>query len=229
MAQEAVSYLRVSGTGQVSGDGFPRQRDAVNHFAEARGMVIEEEFRDEGVSGTTELENRSGLAALIDKLESNGVRTVLVENATRLARDLMVGEVILGQFRSLGVQVFDSSGNELTAGDDDPTRKLIRQVLGAVAEFEKSVTVLKLRASRERIRRREGRCEGRKPFGFYPGEAATLREMKRLYRKNPKTGRRRSCAVIAAELNRLRLSTRSGRPWSRGSVHAILNRPAARR
>ena len=74
----------------------------------------------------------------------------------------MVGEIILGQLRDLGVQVFDVSGNELTAGNDDPTRKLIRQVLGAVAEFEKSVMVLKLRASPDRKRRATGRCEGRK-------------------------------------------------------------------
>ena len=152
------------------------------------------------------------------------MRVVLVENATRLARDLMVGEVILGRFRELGVQVFDATGNELTAADGDPTRKLIRQVLGAVAEFEKLVTVLKLRASRERVRRKKGRCEGRKPFGFYPGEAATLREMRRLRRRSPKTGRRRSCAEVAKELNRLGLPTRSGRPWGASSVWAILRR-----
>lgn len=53
----------------------------------------------------------------------------------------------------------------MTCGDDDPTRTLIRQVLGAIAQFEKSVIVLKLRAARERVRKSKGRCEGRKPFG----------------------------------------------------------------
>jgi DNA invertase Pin-like site-specific DNA recombinase len=47
-----------------------------------------------------------------------------------------VGELILNQFRDLGVKVIAAdSGTELTAGDDDPTRTLIRQVLGAVAQF----------------------------------------------------------------------------------------------
>ena len=74
------------------------------------------------------------------------------------------------------------------------------------------------------MRARAGRCEGRKPFGYYEGENEILREMRRLYRKNPKTGKRRSYGEIADELNEKRLSSRSGQPWSRGSVHTILKR-----
>jgi len=51
----------------------------------------------------------------------------------------MVGEVILGEFHALGVSVVAAeSGTDLTVGDDDPTRVLIRQVLGAVSQFEKA-------------------------------------------------------------------------------------------
>ena len=57
--------------------------------------------------------------------------------------------MILGQFRDLGVRVVAAdSGTDLTAADEDPTRVLIRQVLGAVSQFEKSVIVAKLRAAR---------------------------------------------------------------------------------
>jgi DNA invertase Pin-like site-specific DNA recombinase len=84
---------------------------------------------------------------------------VLVERADRLARDLIVGELILNQFRELGVRVIAAdAGTELTASDEDPTRTLIRQVLGAVAEFEKTVTVSKLKAARVRKRKATGRC-----------------------------------------------------------------------
>src|ERR1043165_133253 len=58
---------------------------------------------------------------------------VLVENATRLARDLMISEIILGEFRKIGVKVISADGGiDLTLGDDDPSGKLIRQMLGAV-------------------------------------------------------------------------------------------------
>jgi DNA invertase Pin-like site-specific DNA recombinase len=100
---------------------------------------------------------------------------------------------------------------------------LIRQVLGAVAQFEKSVIVLKLRAARDRRRRREGRCEGRKPFGSRPGEAAVLDRMRELRRK-PKGRPRLSVAAIADTLNREHRQTRTGKPWAPGTVHAILRR-----
>lgn len=218
----AVSYLRVSGNGQRFGDGFPRQRDAVSRFAKGHGLALVEEFSDTGVSGTMELADRPGLAALLDRVESNGVRTVLVENASRLARDLLVQEIILGRFRDTGVRVIAAdSGTDLTVEDNDPTRKLIRQVLGAVSEFEKSVLVLKLRAARDRIRRTRGRCEGAKSYGSYPGEAAIVERMRRLRRK-PVKGRRASLAQIAATLNAEAFRNRAGREWSARMVWHVL-------
>ncbi len=96
-ASKAVSYLRVSGRGQIGGDGFPRQRERVQKYAATHGIEIIEEYRDEGVCGEKDLGSRPGLGALLDRIESNGVRLVLVEKSDRLARDLMVGEIILAE------------------------------------------------------------------------------------------------------------------------------------
>lgn len=220
-AREAISYLRVSGKGQVDGDGFPRQREAIARHARAKGLKLVGEYRDEGVSGTRELENREGLRELIARIRANGVRIVLVENATRLARDLMVGEVILREFRDLDVTVVAAdSGTDLTVGDDDPTRRLIRQVLGAVAEFEKSVLVSKLRAARIRKRRLTGHCEGRKRFGARVGEIEAVRRIAALRRK-PRNGSALSYARIAAQLNAEKVPSRSGRPWAPATVRQI--------
>ncbi len=221
----AFSYLRVSGKSQIDGDGFDRQRDSINRFALSGGFDVLEEYRDEAVSGTKDLGDRPGLAALLDRIESNGVEVVIVERADRLARDLMVNEVIVDQLTRAGARVLTADGADLTAADGDPTRTLIRQVLGAVAQFEKSVVVLKLRAARERKRHRDGRCEGRKPFGARAGEAAILERMRELRRK-PKGRPRLSVAGIAAALNREGRPTRTGKPWSPGTVHAILRRQA---
>jgi DNA invertase Pin-like site-specific DNA recombinase len=221
---KAVGYLRVSGRGQIDGDGFDRQADAIRTYArKARLQIADDDwFRDAGVSGSRELENRPALAALLDRVESNGVRIVLVERADRLARDLMISEVILSKFRGAGVKVFASDGTELTA-DDDPARGLIRQVLAAVAEYDKRVTVLKLRAARERIRGRGAACEGRKPYGYHPAEQEVLNLMKQLRRKAPKQARR-SYAAIAQILNARAIPTRTGGKWQPRTVYGILSR-----
>jgi DNA invertase Pin-like site-specific DNA recombinase len=221
---KAFAYLRVSGKGQVEGDGFPRQRVAIEKYAKAHGIALLGEYRDEGVSGTKELADRNGLAALLDRLESNGVRMVLVEKADRLARDFVVGEIILKQFRNLGVTVVEAEGGtDLATGGESPTRVLIRRILGVVPDFEKSVIVLKLKAARDRMRLRDGRCEGRKPFGSRPSEAKALARLLELRRK-PRGGERRSVAAIAGALNAEGHSTRGGKPWKPGSVYAILKR-----
>lgn len=217
---QAVSYLRVSGKGQADGDGPERQRQAIRRFAHLSRLQVVEEYSDLGVSGTKELSDRPGLAALIDRLESNGIRTVIVERADRLARDLMVQEVILSQFVKIGARIITADGVDLTSSDD-PTRRLIRQVLGAVAEFEKNVLVLKLRAARERKRARGERVEGVKPYGHLPAERAVMDHMKRLRRK-PAKGRRLPIAAIAAQLNAEGHRNRAGRDWSAQMVHHVL-------
>src|SRR5215204_1956276 len=104
-------------------------------------------------------------------------------------------------------------GIELIAADspqsfieDTPTARLIRQVLGAVSEFDKAMTVAKLRGARDRKRkdgatrtRRDGgaKVEGRKNHAELRPEAVA--EAKRLRRKRPKGGQR-SYRKIATEL-----------------------------
>jgi hypothetical protein len=44
--------------------------------------------------------------------------------------------------------------------DDTPTATFVRQVLGAVAQLDKAMTIANLRGARERKRREAGWCEG---------------------------------------------------------------------
>lgn len=222
MKEKAFSYLRVSGRGQIDGDGFPRQRATIEQYARTTAAQIVEEFTDGGVSGTRELADREGLAALLERVDGGDVKLVIVERADRLARDLMMGELILDQFRKAGARVIAADGGgDLTAADGDPTRVLIRQVLGAVSQFEKSVIVAKLRAARERKRRQHGRCEGVKPYGTLPGENVVLERILTLRRGN--RGRRRlSFQSISEQLNAEGMPTRNGGPWRAATIHKIV-------
>lgn len=223
---KAFSYLRVSGKGQVDGDGFDRQRDAIAKRAKADGFEIAREFIDAGISGTKDMDNRPALSELFAAIVGNGVRVVLIERADRLARDVMVGEILLSQFREEGVRVIEAeSGIDLTADDpDNATATLVRQILAVVAQFEKTSIVAKLRKARARKRAEHGRCEGVKPFGTLPGEAQAVERMRQLRRKPIGKAKRMSFAKIAAALQTEGFRTRGGKPWQASTVRDILSK-----
>src|SRR5215831_5859460 len=102
---KAHAYLRVSAKGQVDGDGFARQLKAIREYAAAHDIKIVHVYRDGGVSGTKELENRPAFVEMMTALHSNGVGLMLVEKLDRLARDLMVQETIIGDLRKNGFDI----------------------------------------------------------------------------------------------------------------------------
>lgn len=219
---KAVTYLRVSGASQVEGDGFPRQRETCAAYAAAHSIEIVDEYRDEACSGCTEADAREAFGAMVERIAGNGVRLVLVERADRLARDLIVSETLLATLRKLGVRVVEAcSGIELTDASD-PSRILVRQVLGAVAEFNRRELVGKLKGARRRKRTATGRCEGRKPYGEREGEEAGLARVLSLVTKE-----RVSLRAAAATLNAEGVPTRSGKPWQAGSVASVVNTAAS--
>lgn len=185
--EKAYGYIRVSGKGQVSGDGFDRQRKAIQDYAGANGFEIVHIYQEEGVSGT--LKDRPALTDMMLDLEENGhgIHTVIIERIDRLARDLMIQENILHDMNRHGVSILSATDGDLL--EDDPTRKLVRQVLGAIAEYDKTMLVLKLKAARDRKKAKAGKCEGRK--SYHETNPDLLAEVKRLRRK-PRNGKRLS-------------------------------------
>ena len=159
----AVAYIRTSSAANVGSDrdSDKRQRETIASFAKRAGFELIDEFYDAAVSGADPIEGRRGLAALLDRIEGNGVRTVIVEDASRFARELVTQELGVLTLIKRQVRVLTASGDDLT-DSDDPSRKMMRQIAGAFAEYEKARLVGKLRHARERIRKDRGKCEGRK-------------------------------------------------------------------
>ena len=217
--KKAFAYLRVSGRGQIEGDGFTRQLMAIKKYAAANGFKIVRVYREEGVSGTTDWEHRPAFSEMMGVLLSNGVRTVLIERLDRVARDLMVQESVIGDFRRKELTLVSVSEPDLLT--DDPSRVLMRQMLGAFFQYEKTLLVAKLRGARQRAKANTGRCEGRKPYGSKPGEAAIIDEMTAL--------RRSGYAVdkIAERLNAEGIKPRSGVRWYPTSVYRVLKASGA--
>lgn len=127
----AYGYVRVSGKGQLDGDGFARQEAAIHSYAKTHGIKLVRIFREEGVSGTVEV--RPALAEMLVSLEQNGhgIKLVIIEKLDRLARDLMVQEAIIHDFKKGGFSLMSvMEGADLL--ENDASRKLIRQVFGAI-------------------------------------------------------------------------------------------------
>jgi DNA invertase Pin-like site-specific DNA recombinase len=163
---KAVSYLRTSSAANVGSekDSDKRQRAAIWAFCKHAGYEIVDEFNDPAVSGADPIEVRPGFSALLDRIESNGVRTVIVEDPTRFARELITQELGIVALVARGVTVLTASGDDLT-NTTDPFKVAMRQIAGAFAQLEKARLVAKLRAARERKRRDTGKkVEGRKSW-----------------------------------------------------------------
>lgn len=217
---EAVAYMRTSSAANVGvdKDSEKRQRAAIEQFAARSGYTIAagDWFNDPAVSGADSIETRPGFSRLLDRIESNGVRLVLIEDASRFARDIVIQELGIIMLIKRGVRVLTSGGDDLT-DSSDPTRKMMRQIAGTFAEYEKARLVAKLKAARDRKKELTGKCSGRKSYAERdPQLVARARELK--------PGR--SLRNIAAELAGDGYLTPSGRPYAAMAVRSMLLRTA---
>jgi DNA invertase Pin-like site-specific DNA recombinase len=158
---------------------------------------------------------------MLQRIAGNGVRVILVESPDRFARDLAVQLAGHDMLKGLGIDLIPASAPDFFV-EDTPTAVLVRQVLGAIAQFEKASLVAKLKAARDRKRARDGKCEGRRSHREMNPELVAL--AKRLHRRNPKTGQRLSLRAIAAELAAHGLVNMHGRPFAAESIKAMIQR-----
>lgn len=216
-------YIRVSSRGQLAGDGPERQEDAIKKFCEEHKLVSQGQFRD-AHTGTSDAMDRPGFSDMLeafDALNCIRVEAIVVERMDRLARDLMVSELLLAECRKRNIKVFSCDQGQLidmASDGGDPTRVLIRQLMGALAQWQKSELVLKLRKARERKREKFGRCEGFAKYGAKPSEAMVLKIIRDMRDEN------KTWHSIAQFLNSSGFKTRWGSTWDNNSVAKLIKR-----
>ena len=215
---KVYGYKRVSGKGQLTGDGFTRQGIAIEKFAKANGHTLVKVFSEKAVPGATDMVDRPAWREMIAEAVEGGAEAIVIERLDRLARDLMVQEYIVQDIIKRGLVLLSTAEPDLCS--TDPTRVLIRQILGAVAAYDKAMIVLKLRGARER-KRESGRCEGIKPYGTLDGEPQVIGRMRELKAQGI------GLSAIAQALNDEGIRPRSGARWFPMTVSRILEREAA--
>jgi DNA invertase Pin-like site-specific DNA recombinase len=226
-----AAYTRVSTDAQVEGLGLDVQTATIKKWARDHGHTITATYTDAGVSGSNGLETRVGLADALAALKDGHAAGLVVYRLDRLARDLIIQEQILADLRRGGWAAFSTSESEaqyLTDDPADPSRKLIRQVLGAVSEYERSMISLRLRAGRAKKADHGGFAYGAPPYGYqaidgdlvpYPAEQATLTRIRELRDAGD------SYRHIAAALNADGIRPRRGRSWHPGVLSRLAERP----
>jgi DNA invertase Pin-like site-specific DNA recombinase len=150
---------------------------------------------------------------MLDRIAGNGVRCILVESPDRFARDLTVQLTGHDFLKSLGIALIPATAPDFFT-EDTPTAVLVRQVLGAIAQFEKTSLVAKLKAARDRKKAATGKCGGRKSYAeARPEVVALAKEM-----HSQRISLRKISAALAAQGH----VTASGKPYVASAVQAML-------
>jgi len=223
-----VTYLRVSGKSQIAGDGPERQRDSIASFCLANKLVNLGEFFERGVSGTVEGLDRPAFSKMLGFIDDQegGIQAIVVERLDRLSRDLMAGEILLAECRKRGIKVFAADQGHLidmAENGGDPTRVLIRQIMGALAQWEKTMLVQKLAKARARVKAKTGRCGGRLPYGSGPNEKPVLDWLKLTWQPG------QTLQNVADALNSAGFRMRNGKQWRSQDAHNLLKHAKAER
>lgn len=144
---QIVGYVRVSSTDQNTA----RQLDAIGE--------VDRIFEDQ-VSGGSRTD-RSGLAECLSYVRAGD--TLRVASMDRLARSLTDLQGIVDEVLAKGASVeFVREGQTYSAGHGDSMGRLLLQMLGAFAEFERAL-IKERQAEGIRLAKAAGRYAGRRP------------------------------------------------------------------
>ncbi|MFY9560143.1 MAG: recombinase family protein [Terriglobales bacterium] len=143
-------YARVSTNGH--GQDPEMQLRDLREYADRRGWSVVEEYVDHGVSGTKA--SRPALNRLMEDAQQRKIDTVLVWKLDRFGRSLRHLVNAIAELEAFGVAFVSLRDNlDLTT----PSGRLMFQIIGAMAEFERSLIQERVKAGL-----RHARAKGQK-------------------------------------------------------------------
>ena len=227
----AAIYARVSSERQEKEHTIGSQVEALRAYAAKNGMDVVEEFTDEGYSGARL--DRPALDRMRDLAERHGFEVLLSYCTDRLARKFVLQALILDELERFGVKTMFIEGGAA----DDPLSKLMHQITGAVAEFERAKITERYRRGKLYRARCGEIVSPDVPFGYgkiprrdgvpahaeiLEAEAVVVRRIFDGYVKQDLTVRQ-----IAKQLTLDRISTpKTAGQWSWSAVDRILHEEA---
>ena len=141
--KRAALYVRVSTDRQT----VENQIAALSKVAQARGWQIVETFNDAGISGTKERKDRPGLDEMLKQAQRRRFDVVMAWAIDRLGRSLVD---LLHTIESLKACNVDLYLDQQAIDTTTPAGKLMLQMCGAFAEFERSMLQARIHAGLRR-------------------------------------------------------------------------------
>jgi DNA invertase Pin-like site-specific DNA recombinase len=222
---KAIGYTRVSTQEQVHGFGLDVQRQAVRDYCKSHGLALVAMHTDEGLSGSNGLDTRQGLATALAAIERHEAGVLVVYRLDRLARDLVLQETTITRLRAAGASVL--SVTEPDIDSEDGTRVLVRQILGAVGQYERALIRGRMMSGKAAKVAGGGYGGGRPAFGWRAeggqlirdaGEQQTVALAKALRAEGL------SLRQIGARLEGAGHRPKVGQQWQPNQVRRVLQR-----
>jgi DNA invertase Pin-like site-specific DNA recombinase len=172
MSTKVALYYRVSTRRDQTTEN---QRIELRRYCERQGWQVAGEYDDSGVSGAKG--DRSALAQMMQDAARGRFKVVCVWKIDRLARSVADLLNILATLRSQGVDFVST-----TQAIDTTTSygKMVMTFLGAIAEFERSLIVERVKVGIERAKS-EGVRFGRPRVGFDVSRALQMKRQGRTW------------------------------------------------
>ena len=221
-ASLAIAYLRVSTDEQRLGP--EAQRAAIEAWAFREHVSVVAWHVDQGVSGGSDIGDRPGLVAALGELSAIGAGLLVVAKRDRLARDVYVAATIERAAAQIGARVVCADG---TANGDTASDQFMRTMLDGAAQYERALIKARTKAALA-AKKAKGERVGTLPFGYllapdgktlreHRDEQATLRRVRTLRQRGL------TLRAIAEKLKNVGIvSARTGKPYGKSQVHAML-------
>jgi DNA invertase Pin-like site-specific DNA recombinase len=143
MAKRAAIYVRVSTDKQT----IENQVAVLRQIAERRGWEIVGEYHDAGISGAKGRDKRPGLDQMLKDASRRRFDVVMAWAIDRIGRSLID---LLGTIQALEACGVDLYLDQQSIDTTTPAGKLMFQVCGAFAEFERSMIRQRVNAGLKR-------------------------------------------------------------------------------
>ena len=143
MEKRAAIYVRVSTDKQT----VENQLRELRQIAERRGWQVVEEYHDAGISGAKGREDRPGLDKMLQDAQRHRFDVVMAWAIDRVGRSLID---LLGTIQTLEACNVDLYLDQQSIDTTTPAGRLMFQVTGAFAEFERSMIRQRVNAGLKR-------------------------------------------------------------------------------